>query len=163
LPNTTPPKQPARGKGPGALVCPSCSGDSFEERSSFKTASEPLLGATSSSVTVDLMSCSRCGADLPAVRGRRNYSLVTDKRLSSIVAELEEAQRTNSEMVTLLGALEGRAQRLGAEIERCKEEGDVSVIEAKVAALEAETDGMEARRERLAQTLELMASRTRSG
>jgi hypothetical protein len=161
LPDATPSRLPTRTLTPGAggLVCPGCNGDSFTERSSFKTASEPLLGSASTTVTVDLMSCKRCGADIPAVRGRRSYNLLSDKRLSALLADLEEAQRVNSEMEGLLDALEDRSRRLSAEIERCKEEGVVSVIEAKVAGLEAETEGLEVRRERLARTLELMAAR----
>jgi hypothetical protein len=141
------------------MLCPSCNGDSFSERSSFKTASEPLLGSASYAVTVDLMSCSRCGADLPAVRGRRNYTLVTDKKLSALVADLDEAKRINAEMQTLLDTMAARSQRLVAEVERCRAEGEISVIKERVAGLEAQTDGLEGRRARLAKTLELMAAR----
>ncbi|HVC27393.1 MAG TPA: hypothetical protein VND40_04460, partial [Nitrososphaerales archaeon] len=98
MPQETSSKLPTRSLGSGSLLCPSCSGDSFVERSSFKTASEPVLGAASTSVTIDLMNCKRCGADMPAVRGRRNYTLISDKKLSAFLADLEEAQRTNSEM-----------------------------------------------------------------
>jgi hypothetical protein len=141
------------------MLCPSCSGDSFSERSSFETASEPLLGAASTYVTVDLMNCNRCGADIPAVRGRRHYAVVSEKRLSALVADLEEAKRINSETQALLDKLVGRSQKLSAEVERCRAEAEVSVMEAKVAALEAETRGLEGRRARLAKTLELVASR----
>jgi hypothetical protein len=161
LPQTTTSKLPTRslGLGPGGLVCPSCNGDSFSERSSFKTASEPVLGAASTSVIIDLLSCKRCGADLPAVRGKRNYTLVTEKKLTALVADLEEAMRTNSEMQGLVEALAKRSQSLGAEIERSRVEGEASVLEARVAALASETDGLQGRRARLAKTLELMASR----
>jgi len=153
LPQTTPSRRPA------SLLCPSCNGDSFAERSSFKTASEPILGTESSPVMVDLMSCKRCGADIPAVRGRRNYMLVGDKKLSALLADLEEAQRINSEMEALIDTMTKRSRSLSAEIERCKEEGEVSFMEVRAAALKAETDGLEARRARLAKTLELVASR----
>jgi len=141
------------------LTCPSCNGDSFDERSSFKTTSEPVLGALSTGVFVDLMSCKRCGADLPAVRGRRRYSLVSEEKLSALVADLEEARRINSEMQGLLDMMATRSQSLSEQIERCRADGEISVMEARVAALEAETDGMEGRRTRLAKTLDLMASR----
>jgi len=108
---------------------------------------------------VDLMSCKRCGADIPAVRGRRNYMLVGDKKLSALLADLEEAQRINSEMEALIDTMTKRSRSLSAEIERCKEEGEVSFMEVRAAALKAETDGLEARRARLAKTLELVASR----
>ncbi len=52
-----------------------------------------------------------------------------------------------------------RSQSLGAEIERCKAEGEISVMKERVAALEAETDGLEGRRARLAKTLQSIASR----
>jgi hypothetical protein len=161
LPQTTPSKLPTRSLGLGAsgLLCPSCNGDSFSERSSFKTASEPVLGAASTGVVVDLMSCKRCGADLPAVRGRRIYSLVTEKKLTALVADLEEARRINSEMQGLVDALARRSQSLRAEIERSRAEGEASVLEARVAALRSQTDGLEGRRARLAKTLKLMASR----
>jgi len=150
---------PTRRLGSGGMVCPSCSGDSFTERSSFKTASEPILGSASSGVIIDLMNCTRCGADIPAVRGRRSYTLVTDKKLSTLVADLEEAQRINSEMQGLIDTMARRSQSLGAEIERCRREGEISVMRERVAALEAETDGLEGRRARLANTLQSIASR----
>jgi len=141
------------------LLCPSCNGDSFSERSSFKTASEPLMGAASTLVTVDLMSCERCGADLPAVRGRRHYTLVSERKLSALVSDLEEARRINLEMQRSVDTLARRSQSLSAEIEKCRAEGEISVMEERVAALETETEGLEGRRAKLTKTLELMASR----
>ena len=158
---TTPSKLPARRLGAGGgMVCPSCNGDSFTERSSFKTASEPLLGLASTYVVVDLMNCTRCGADTPAVRGRRSYTLVPDKKLSEVLADLEETQRINSEMQRAVDKMTIRSQSLSAEMERCRAQGEVSVMEERVAALKEETDGLEERRARLAKALELMASRT---
>ena len=161
MPETTPPKLPTRRLGPGAggLVCPSCNGDSFNERSSFKTGSEPILGSASNDVIVDLMSCTRCGADIPAVRGRRSYTLVTDKKLSALVADLDEAKRINSEMQALIDTMARRSHSLVAEIERCRAEGEISVMKERVTALEAVTDGLEERRARLAKALEIVASR----
>jgi hypothetical protein len=159
LPQTTPLRLPTSRLGGGGMVCPSCNGDSFTERSSFKTASEPLLGSASTDVFVDLMNCTRCGADIPAVRGRRSYTLVADKKLSALLADLEEAQRINLEMQGLTDKMARRSQILSAEIERCRAQGEVSVMEEKVAALKEETDGLEERRARLAKALELVASR----
>jgi hypothetical protein len=141
------------------LLCPNCNGDSFAEGSSFKTASEPILGTASSPVIVDLMSCKRCGADIPAVRGRRNYMLVGDNKLSALLADLEEAQRINSEMQGLFDTMARRSQSLSAEIERSRKEGELLVMEAKVAALKAQTDSLEGRKARLAKTMAIIASR----
>ena len=152
-------KRPAPSPGAGGLICPSCSGNEFSERSSFKTTSEPVMGAESTGVTVDLMNCKRCGADLPAVRGRRRYSLVGKERLTTLVADLEEARRVNSEMETLIDTMAKRSQALITETERSRARGEVSVMQAKVSALEAETDGLEARRDRLAKTVAQMAAR----
>jgi hypothetical protein len=140
------------------MLCPNCNGDSFAERSSFKTASEPILGTASSPVIVDLMNCRRCGADIPAVRGKRNYLLVGDNKLSALLADLEEAQRVNSEMQGVIDKMARRSQSLSAEIERSRKEGELLVMEAKVAALKAQTDSLEGRKARLAKTLETMAS-----
>ena len=161
MPQTTPPKRPARSQGSaaGALICPSCNGDSFAERSSFKTTSEPLMGAASANVVVDLMSCTRCGADLPAVRGRRHYALVGKEKLATLIADLEEAKRINSEVERLIDTMAKRSQSLSVEIERTRARGEISVMEERVAALEAETNGLEGKRDRLAKTLELMAAR----
>jgi hypothetical protein len=150
-----------RGQGPGAngLLCPTCSGDSFSERTAFKTVSEPLLGSPSAAVVVDIKNCNRCGVDLPTVRGKRKYALLSAKRLSAIVADLEEAQRINSEMQALLDTMEKRSQSLLAEVDRCRADGEVSVIEERIAALEAETDGLEERRAQLVQILDTIASR----
>ncbi len=141
------------------MLCPNCNGDSFAEGSSFKTASEPILGTASSPVIVDLMSCKRCGADIPAVRGRRNYMLVGDNKLSALLADLEEAQRINSEMQGLFDTMARRSQSLSAEIERSRKEGELLVMEAKVAALKAQTDSLEGRKARLAKTMAIIASR----
>ena len=158
MPNTTAPKRPARSQGPGGLLCPSCNGESFSERSSFKTASEPILGAAGSSVVVGLLNCPRCGTDFPAVRGRRHYALVGQEKLAALLADLEEARRVNSEMQGLLDSMARRSQSLGAEIERCRAAGEVSVMEARVAALESQTEGLAARRDRQAKTQQIVAS-----
>lgn len=141
------------------MVCPSCNGDGFTERSSFKTSSEPLLGEAPAAVVVDLMSCKRCGADFPAVRGRRRYSLVGQEKLAAVLADLAEAKRTNSEMQGLIDTMARRAQALGSDIERTVARGELAVVEVRVAALEAETAGLQTRRDILAGTLEAIASR----
>ncbi|MDG7005897.1 MAG: hypothetical protein JRM86_03075 [Nitrososphaerota archaeon] len=152
-------KGPApRGPG-GGLVCPSCSGSEFSERSSFKTTTEPLMGAESAGVTVDLMSCKRCGADLPAVRGRKRYSLVGQEKLAAMVADLEEAKRVNSEMESLADTMAKRSQGVIVETEKARVKGELSVIQSRVSALETETQGLEARRDRLAKTVATIASR----
>lgn len=145
--------------GAGGLICPSCSGSEFSERSSFKSTTEPLLGAESTGVTVDLMSCKRCGADLPAVRGRKRYSLVGKEKLATMVADLEEAKRINLEMESLIDTMAKRAQGIIAETDRCRVRGEASVIQAKISALETETEGLEARRDRLAKTVAVIAAR----
>ena len=157
MPSTLP--QRSQGTGASDLLCPSCKGDDFTERSSFSTTSEPVLGTVSAKVIVDLMSCKRCGADLPAVRGRRRYTLVSQKKLSALLADLEEAQRTNLEVQGLVDTLARRSETLSAEIERCRADGEISVIEERIVALEEQNDGLEERRARLAKTLDLMASR----
>jgi hypothetical protein len=153
---TTPSRRAATA---AALLCPTCNGDSFAERSSFKTATERLLGASSVNVIIDLMSCDRCGENLPAVRGKRRFALLKEERLTALLADLDEAKRVNSEMQGVLDAMTRRSQSLSAEVERCRAEGETSVMETRAAALEMETDGLEGRRARLAKTLELMASR----
>jgi predicted RNase H-like nuclease (RuvC/YqgF family) len=141
------------------LLCPTCSGDNFSERTAFKTVSEPLLGSPSASVVVDIKNCNRCGVDVPTVRGKRQYALLSEKRLSALVADLEEAQRINSEMQGLLDTMEKRSQSLLAEVERCRADGEMSAIEEKITALEEETEGLDERRARLAEILDMLASR----
>lgn len=159
MPQTAPSKKPAaKSPAAGPLLCPSCQGNEFTERSSFKTTTEPLLGAVSTSVTVDLMNCKRCGADLPAVRGRRQYSLVGKERLATLVADLDEAKRVNSEMVALIDTMAKRSQGLSVEIDRTIARGEISVMRARVSALEEETSGLEERRDRLARTLVQVAA-----
>lgn len=159
--NSTPPRRPASSGSPGApgLVCPSCQGAEFSERSSFKTTSEPLLGAEATSVIVDLMTCKRCGADLPAVRGRKRYSLVGSERLAAIVADLEEARRRSAEMEGLIVTMTRRSQSIEVEIERSRAKGEVDVLEQRVASLESETAGLQGRRDQLVRTLELVAAK----
>jgi hypothetical protein len=159
LPQSTPPKLPTRGLGSGPMLCPSCNGDSFTERSSFKTASEPVFDAPSTGVTIDLMSCKRCGLDIPAVRGRRHYTLVSHEKLAALFSDLDDAKRVNSDMERLLGAKAKRLQGLSAETEECREAGELSVLGARVSALEAQTRRMEERRARLAGALEFLSSK----
>jgi septal ring factor EnvC (AmiA/AmiB activator) len=160
LPQTAPSKKPANRfpSGAGALTCPSCKGNEFTERSSFSTKSEPLLGADSASVVVDLMNCKRCGADLPAVRGRRRYTLLSDEKLATIMADLEESKRISSQMGQTIASMTRRSQELSAEIESVNSRGELMVIRERISSMEAETDGLQARRDLLARTLELVAS-----
>ena len=141
------------------MLCPSCNGDSFTERSSFKTASEPVFDAASSGVIIDLMSCKRCGHDLPAVRGRRHYTLVSQEKLTSLFSDLDEAKRVNSDKQGLVDAMAKRFKSLSAEIEKSRAEGELSVLGARVSALEAQTQSMDERRARLAEALEFLASK----
>jgi chaperonin cofactor prefoldin len=117
------------------------------------------MGAESAGVTVDLMSCKRCGADLPAVRGRKRYSLVGQEKLAAMVADLEEAKRVNSEMESLADTMAKRSQGVIVETEKARVKGELSVIQSRVSALETETQGLEARRDRLAKTVATIASR----
>ncbi len=161
MPDDTPPKLPTRGLGTrGGLLCPGCNGNGFSERSSFKTASEPLLGAGPATIVVDLMNCTQCGLDFPAVRGRRHYALVGKEKLASLLADLEEAKRIDSEMRGLLDTRLRRSQELTAEVERCRAKGEVSVLEARVSTLESQTESLSERRDRLAKTLQVIAART---
>ena len=140
------------------MLCPRCNGDRFTERSSFRTSSEPLLGTVSAPIIIDLMSCERCGTDIPAVRGRRQFSLVSKEKLSTLLADLQEAQRVNSEMQGKLHVMERRSASLGAEIDRCREDGEVTVLEQRVAGMEIHNDSLEATRARLAETLRALDS-----
>lgn len=155
MPDATPARPPRR----QGLACPSCNGEEFTERSSFKTASEPLLGSESAGVVVDLMSCKRCGTDIPAVRGRRRYILLSKDKLSSLVADLGEAQRLNSEMQNRMTEMEARSHSIDIEISRCRAEGEVTLLEARVAALEGQNATLEGRRARLAEALQFIGSR----
>jgi len=141
------------------MLCPSCNGDNFTERSSFKTASEPVFDAPSTGVIIDLMSCKRCGMDLPAVRGKRRYTLVSQEKLTVLFSDLDEAKRVNSDKQGLLDAMAKRFQSLSAEIEKSRAAGELSVIGARVSALGAQTHSMDERRARLAEALEFLASK----
>ena len=156
MPDAAPSKRPSRNQ---QMLCPRCNGDSFTEHSSFKTSSEPLLGAASANVIIDLMSCKRCGTDIPAVRGKKQFALVSKEKLASLVAELQEAQQVNSEIQSKLQVMEKRSASLDADIVRCRAEGEVTVLEEKVAGLETANNSLEATRARLAETLRVLDSR----
>jgi hypothetical protein len=51
-----------------------------------------------------------------------------------------------------------RSQELSAEIESVNSRGELMVIRERISSMEAETDGLQARRDLLARTLELVAS-----
>jgi hypothetical protein len=144
------------------MPCPNCNGGGLTERSSFKAVAEPVEGASPTMVTVDLMGCERCGISFPSIRGRRKYTLVPPQKLSSLVAELEEAKRCNSEMLGNVKTMERRSRSLAAEIEEFKVRSEVSSLERRVGSLESENEGLELRRTRLREAIELIASRIKA-
>jgi hypothetical protein len=141
------------------MPCPNCNGSGLTERSSFKAVAEPVEGASPTMVTVDLMGCERCGISFPSIRGRRKYTLVPPQKLSSLMAELEETKRRNSEMLGSVKLIEKRSRSLTAEIEEFKVRSEISSLETKVGSLESENEGLELRRTRLREAIELIASR----
>jgi hypothetical protein len=141
------------------MPCPNCNGGSLTERSSFKAVAEPLEGAAPTTVAVDLMGCERCGISFPSIRGRRKYTLVPPEKLSSLMAELEEARRRNSEMLGNVKLAEKRSHSLAAEIEEFKLQSEISSLERRVGSLESENKGLELRRTKLREVIALTASR----
>jgi|HubBroStandDraft_6_1064221.scaffolds.fasta_scaffold107031_3 hypothetical protein len=141
------------------MPCPNCNGAGLTERSSFKAIAEPIEGAAPTTVAVDLMGCERCGITFPSIRGRRKYTLVPPEKLSSLMAELQEARRRNSEMLGNVKLVEKRSHSLAAEIEEFKLQSEISSLERRVGSLESENKGLELRRARLREVLELTASR----
>ena len=110
-------------------------------------------------VTVDLMGCERCGISFPSIRGRRKYTLVPPQKLSTLMGELEEAKRRNSEMLGSVKLVERRSHSLAAEIEEFKVRSEISSLERRIGSLESENQGLELRRTRLREAIELIASR----
>ncbi|HVB95766.1 MAG TPA: hypothetical protein VND41_04095 [Nitrososphaerales archaeon] len=141
------------------MPCPNCSGASLTERSSFKAVAEPVEGAAPTTVTVDLMGCERCAINFPSIRGRRKYTLVPPQKLSTLMAELEEAKQRNSEILGSVKLMEKRSHSLAAEIEDFKLRSEISSLERRIGGLESENKGLELRRTRLRETIELIASR----
>ena len=147
-------------KAPGKkLACPKCGDADFSERASFKAVTEPLMGAPPSTVVVDLMSCKRCGFDLPTVRGKKQYSLVPDERLAGLQSELEGERQRCSDLDREIEGLTRRAKRLEAEIERTAENGVVAAIEERIAAVEAQNARLEETKARIAAAIELVSAR----
>jgi hypothetical protein len=140
------------------MPCPNCNGGSLAERSSFKTVAEPVEGAAPTTVTVDLMACERCATNFPSIRGRKKYALVPPEKLSSLMAELEEARNLNLEMSGSLKLLESKSQSLSAEIEEFKLRSEISFMEGRIGALESENRGLQLRKTRLREAIDLMAS-----
>jgi hypothetical protein len=141
------------------MPCPNCNGGGLTERSSFKAVAEPVEGAAPTTVTVDLMACERCAINFPSIRGRRKYTLVPPQKLSSLMAELEEAKQRNSEMLGSVKLMEKRSHSLAAEIEEFKLRSEISGLEMRVGRLESENEGLELRKTRLREAIELIASR----
>lgn len=141
------------------MLCPSCNGDDLTERTSLRSTSEPLSGAVAKAVVIDLMSCRRCGAEVPTVRGKRRYELVPKGKLSGLLTELEEARQKNSVVLEQLDGTMKRSQSLAAEIERLNAQGEVTIMEERVAKLEYETKGLEGRRAKLREAVDLIASK----
>jgi hypothetical protein len=141
------------------MPCPNCNGGGLTERSSFKAVAEPVEGASPTMVTVDLMGCERCGISFPSIRGRRKYTLVPPQTLSGLMAELVEAKQRNSEMLGNAKMVERRSRSLAAEIEEFKVRSEISSLERRIGSLESENKGLELRRTRLREAIELVAAR----
>jgi chromosome segregation ATPase len=75
------------------------------------------------------------------------------------MAELEEAKRCNSEMLGSVKMMERRSRSLAAEIQEFKVRSEISSLERRVGSLESENEGLELRRTRLREAIELIASR----
>ena len=140
------------------MPCPNCNSVSLTERSSFKTVAEQIEGAAPTTVTVDIMSCEQCAFNFPSIRGRKKYTLVPPERLSSLIAELEEARRQNSEILGSLKLMERRSHSLAAEIEAFKRRSEISSMQTRIGTLESENQGLELRKARLREAIELIAS-----
>jgi len=144
------------------MPCPNCNSGSLTERSSFKTVAEPIEGGATTAVTVDIMSCEQCAFNFPSIRGRKKYTLVPPEKLSSLIAELEEARQRNSEMLGSLKLVEKRSHSLTAEIEAFKRRSEISSMQTRIGTLESVNKGLELRRTRLRDAIELIASGTRA-
>ena len=142
------------------MACPNCNSVSLTERSSFKTVAEHIEGAAPTTVTVDIMSCEQCAFNFPSIRGRKKYTLVPPEKLSSLMAELEEARQRNSEVLGSLKMMEKRSHSLAAEIEAFKRRSEISSMQTRIGTLESENKGLELRRTRLREAIELIASGT---
>ena len=142
------------------MPCPNCNSGDLTERSSFKTVAEHIEGAAPMTVTVDIMSCEQCAFNFPSIRGRKKYTLVPPEKLSSLMAELEEARQRNSEVLGSLKLVEKRSHNLAAEIEAFKRRSEISSLENRIGTLESVNKGLELRRTRLREAIELIASGT---
>jgi len=119
-----------------------------------------MEGVAPTTVTVDMMSCEQCAFNFPSIRGRKKYTLVPPEKLSSLMAELEEARQRNSEMLGSLKLMEKRSHSLAAEIEAFKLRSEISSLESRIGTLESENNGLELRRTKLREAIELIASGT---
>jgi hypothetical protein len=142
------------------MPCPNCDSVGLTERSSFQTVAEHIEGAARTLVTVDIMSCEQCGFNFPSIRGRKKYTLVPPEKLSTLMAELEEARKRNSEVLGSLKLVEKRSHSLAAEIEAFKRRSEISSMQTRIGTLESVNKGLELRRTRLREAVELIASAT---
>jgi len=140
------------------MACPNCKDDHPAERGRFKTATSPIERGASATVLVDLLTCQKCGMDYPQIRGKKRYVLVLSGKLSSLMADLDGARQTNSEMSSRLEAMERRAQTLAAEVESVRVEGEIATMRSKVEAIESETKRLELRRAKLREAIETIAA-----
>lgn len=104
------------------------------------------------------MSCERCAFNFPSIRGRKKYTLVPPDKLSRLMAELEEARQCNSEMLGSLKLMEKRSHSLAAEIGAFRLRSEISSLESRIGTLESENKGLELRRTRLREAIDLIAS-----
>jgi hypothetical protein len=140
------------------MTCPNCKDENATERGRFKTTTSPIERAASTTVTVDLLTCTRCGMDYPVVRGKKRYVLVLNGKLSSLMSDLEGARQTNSEMSTRLEAMQKRSESLAAEVESVRVQGEITTMESRVWNLESETKSLELRRAKLREAMETVAA-----
>ena len=140
------------------MPCPNCKDDRPTERGRFKTITSPIESGGPTTVLVDLLTCQRCGMDYPQIRGKKRYVLIPSGKLSSLMADLEGARRTNSEMSAQLEAMERRSQSLAAEVESTRVQGEIATMESRVGAVESQTRSLELRRAKLREAIETISA-----
>ena len=139
------------------MNCPNCKSDNFSKNSSFSTETEPIAGAASSMVIIDMMYCNGCNLEFPAVRGRKKYILVPKTRITTMSQKQTELQNKSTEIQGLIQQEERRQVEILEDIERLNLRTEISNLETRIGLAREQTDNLDRRRNALKAAITLMA------
>jgi hypothetical protein len=140
------------------LECPACKAGTFIKNGTFQTLTEAMGRAGSSMVTIDMMKCEGCGAELPAVRGVSRYAIIPQSKMTELLKDAGELETKRVELARRVRELEMMQASIREETRRSQVAGDVRLLEMKIGSLESVMPILKKSREGIGEIVKAIAS-----